>query len=122
MSTKAQIEILESLDVADEGSYYTISGAGGDLQEWMDGYEELLTEADIGKPTKWCQTTGAAVNAYASRRGKVAERDQFQSDLVFLLFPLDGLAVGALAIFKLKMMDRWFDDIVANMVGLKGEE
>lgn len=113
---ETEIEMLDSLEDAYEGSYYCIAGAGGDLQEWVDGYEKLMEEAEIGKPVKWYRTNGAAVNAYASERGMVAKPNQFQSDLVILLFPLDDLAVGALAIFKLQMQDRWFDDVIDNMV------
>ena len=31
-----------------------------------------------------------------------------------MAFPLDGLDVNKLAMFKLQMRDRWFDDIVDN--------
>ena len=33
----------------------------------------------------------------------------------FLAFPLDGLNVNKLAILKLQLGDRWFDDIVDNL-------
>lgn len=32
-----------------------------------------------------------------------------------LMFPLDGLNVGKLAMFKIRFGVRWFDDIVDNM-------
>jgi hypothetical protein len=101
------------LAAAHAGSYYTIAGAGGDLQEWITGYGDLLEQEGIGRPAAWFQTTGQAVNTFAGPA--VASRDQFPSDLAILLFPLDGLAVGKLAIFKLRMRDRWFDDVVDNM-------
>ena len=104
---------LTDLDPAYKGSYYTIPGAGGDLAEWTTGYEDLLAKENIGKPTVWYTTTGAAVNSYAGEG--VAARDQFPSDLTFLLFPLDGLNAGKLAMLKLAMADRWFDDIIDNM-------
>lgn len=105
------------LGTAAEGSFYTIRGVGGPLAEWLAGYEGLLEAAGIGKPQEWFQTTGAQVNFYAqvSKGGPIRDQDQFQPDLGFLLFPLDGLDVGKLAIFRLRMEDVWFDDMIANM-------
>jgi len=97
------------LQKAYEGSYYAILGAGGDLAQWTEGYEGLLAEEGIGKPAEWFQTTGAAVNQFAGGS------DPFEKDLTILLFPLDGLETGKLAMFKLRMEDRWFDDVVQNM-------
>jgi len=93
-----------------EGSYYTIIGCGGELRDWMDGYEELLTKAEIGKPSEWFEFTGRDMNAEYGLTGN----NRYPDDLHFLCFPLDGLAVGKLAMFKLQMGDRWFDDIVDN--------
>lgn len=110
------ITTLEDLASAEGGSYYFIGGAGGDLDEWVTGYEELLVKEEIGKPVRWHQTNGAAINHHAEHGGyDVADRDHFPSDLVCLLFPLDGLDVGRLAMFKLRMEDRWFDDVIMNM-------
>lgn len=121
--TTTTIHPLASLALADDGSWYTILGAGGDLQEWVAGYEKELVEAGCGTPTQWFQTTGAAINHYAAtRRGPLRPEDEFQPDLTVLLFPLDGLDVGRLAIFKIRWQDRWFDDIVDNMRPLVGEE
>lgn len=103
------------LTTAEDGSWYTIAGAGGDPQEWVEGVEQLLEDKGIGKPVAWYQCTGADVNEHAG--DSVRPNDQFQEDLTFLLFPLEGLHVGKLAMFKLAMQDRWFDDIVQNMRG-----
>lgn len=104
----------EDLERAYDGSFYTISGAGGDLDEWVEGYEKMLAElADIDKPTEWFQTTGAAVNEFAGENNT----NPFLDDCVLLLFPLDGLNIGALAMFKLAAGDRWFDDVIDNMRG-----
>lgn len=106
------MKTLDNLRDAEQGSYYTIVGAGGSLDEWVTGYEKILEEAEIGKPVEWFTTTGAAVNSHTSPTN---EHDAFPDDLAFLLFPLDGLDVGKLAMFKLRMQDRWFDDIVDNI-------
>lgn len=102
----------DTLQAAKDGSFYTIIGAGGDPAEWVKGYEDLLEKEGIGKPKQWFTTTGAAVNSLA---GVHDGPRAFQLDLTFLLFPLDGLHVGKLALFKINMMDRWFDDVVDNM-------
>lgn len=110
------------LTAAEAGSFYTIVGTGGDPQEWVDGVEKLLAEKGIGKPVAWYQTTGLDINEHAN---PPQWQNAFQSDLSVLLFPLDGLAVGKLAMFKIAMQDRWFDDIVQNMRGFDqagGEE
>lgn len=98
------------LQKAYNGSYYTILGAGGDLQEWVDGYNEMLAEEGIGKPTDWFYAKGAQVNKEFGLTGSEA----FKARLTILFFPLDGLDIGKLAIFKLRRGDRWFDDIIDN--------
>lgn len=100
----------EILRKAYEGSYYTITGAGGDLDEWKNGYAKILADEGIGTITGWIEFTGEDMNAEFSLTGD----NRYPDDLHFLAFPLDGLNVGRLAIFKIKMQDRWFDDIVDN--------
>lgn len=92
------------------GSYYTITGAGGDLQEWKDGYTDMLKEQGIGEITEWFEFSGADMNEIYQLNGN----NRYPADLHFMAFPLDGLNVSKLAMFKLKMGDRWFDDIVNN--------
>lgn len=101
------------LAAAKAGSWYFIAGCGGDLQEWVEGYTKELQEAEIGTPKQWFQTTGAAVNTFKGM--SYGDRDAFDPTLTCLLFPLDGLDVGRLAMFKLRWQDRWFDDVLANM-------
>lgn len=104
------MEKLTNLNEAVEGSYYTITGAGGDVNEWVNGYNGMLKEAKIGTPKKWYTFTGKDMNETYSLRGTT----EYPEDLTFLAFPLDGLNVGKLAMFKIKNDDRWFDDIVNN--------
>lgn len=99
-------------------SYYTILGAGGDLQEWVDGYEKLLADAEVGKPTAWYTCKGKDINEEFGLIGDNA----FQDGLTCLFFPLDGLHIGKLAMFKLMHGDRWFDDIIDNSVEKEEEE
>ena len=109
---------LDDLNKAYEGSYYFIAGAGGDLDQWLDGYHDLLAEKEIGKPARWFKTTGAAVNMHAmTKKGQITESDCFPLDCTILMFPLDGLAMDRLPIFKIAMQDRWYDDVIQNMRG-----
>ena len=105
------IKKTQGLQQAYEGSYYTIIGTGGDLDEWVAGYEESMGREKIGKPKAWYTAKGHEVNAFI---GVHMGPHAFNPDVTFLLFPLDGLNVGKLALFKLAMQDRWFDDIVDN--------
>lgn len=103
-----------ALERAYFGSYYTIIGVG-DETEFIQGYEELLAENGIAKPSQWIRTSGSEVNDYMESDGtELGERDRFRDDCTFLLFPLDGIEIGGLSLFKLRMDDRWFDDIVEN--------
>ena len=99
------------LEEAYNGSYYTITGCGGNLQEWKEGYQELLDKEEIGKITKWVEFTGKDVNDEL----QLTSKNRYQDDLHFLAFNLDGLNISKLAMFKIKMCDRWFDDIVDNL-------
>lgn len=92
------------------GSWYTIFGTGGDLQEWVAGYERELAEQNIGTPKQWYRTTGAQINQFLK---PTEDRDWLPADLTVLMFPLDGLS-SKLPIFKIVMQDRWFDDFVDN--------
>jgi len=102
----------ETLKKAYDGSYYTITGAGGDLNEWKNGYAEMLKERNIGTITEWVEFTGADMN----NEFKLTGDNRYADDLHFLAFSLDGLNIGKLAMFKIQMQDRWFDDIVGNAV------
>ena len=106
-----------NLKEAYKHSYYTIIGAGGDLQEWVDGYEDWLNEQGIGKPVEWLTCKGKDVN---EEFGIIGD-NRFQSDVTLLFFPLDGLNIGKLAIFKLMHGDRWFDDVIDNSVEVEEE-
>ena len=103
-------DVDKLLDKAYNGSYYTITGAGGDLEEWKNGYQELLNKEGIGTIKEWITFTGSDMNTKYNLTGDNA----YPNDLTFLAFPLDGLDIGKLAIFKIRMQDRWFDDIVDN--------
>ena len=99
------------LEEAYNGSYYTITGCGGDLDEWKNGYQKLLDKEEIGKITRWVEFTGKDINDEL----QLIESCKYEDNLHFLAFNLDGLNVGKLAMFKIKMQDRWFDDVIDNL-------
>lgn len=103
----------DQLKEAYDGSYYTISGAGGEITEWISGLTKILKARDIGTPVKWLVTTGAAVNRFAGP--KCSDSSYFPEDLSILMFGLEGLNIGNLAWLKLEAQDRWFDDVIQNM-------
>lgn len=116
MTTDIPLLTLADLDRAYQGSWYFIAGCGAPLDEWTTGYEDLLAEEEIGKPSAWYQVSGETVNRYAEQGGNIISYHYaFQSDIACLLFPLDRLHTGRLAIFKILMQDRWFDDVIDNM-------
>ena len=104
------ITTAELFKNAYDGAYYTITGAGGRIEDWKEGYDKLLQERGIGKASAWYQFTGKDMNEHYHLTGN----NRYPDDLTFLCFPLDGLHVGRLAFFKMAMRDRWFNDIVDN--------
>ena len=100
----------EIFTAAYNGSFYTITGCGGNLDEWTNGYCRLLKEKGVGEPEGVITFRGKDMNMEYGLTGDNAYPD----GLTFLMFPLTGLNMGRLAIFKILMSDRWFDDIVDN--------
>lgn len=84
-----------------------LQSCGGDLQEWVDGINEMLTEEGI------------------LRNGsKFTDCSSFEHDgLTCLLFPLKGVDIDAsrLAIWRLRTHDTfggtWLSDYVPNSLG-----
>lgn len=93
-------------------SAFTIEGAGGDLNEWMEGLNGEMTKLNIGNVNTFYTFKGKLMNDTYALTGK----NKYQDALTFLCFRLDGLDVGKLAIFKMQFGARWLDDIVDNNV------
>ncbi|QQR29045.1 hypothetical protein I5Q82_09240 [Acutalibacter muris] len=84
-----------------------LQGCGGDLREWVDGINEMLTEEGILRDGS-----------------KFSDCLAFEHDgLTCLLFPFEGVNVdmGRLAIWRLKTHDSfggtWLSDYVPNRLG-----
>ena len=87
-----------------------LQGCGGSLDEWVDGFNEILTESGI-------LLNGTKFNANNCRT--------FENDkLTNLLFPFDDsvkLNIGALAMWRLQTHDqfsgKWLSDYVDDHLG-----
>ena len=101
---------MDKFDKMYKGSWYTITGAGGDINEWKEGYNKMLADNGIGSVDTWEVFSGLEMNQRYGLTGSNAYKD----DLTFLAFPLDGLDILKLSFFKVVNCDRWFDDIVDN--------
>ena len=100
-----------------EGSYYTITGCGGNIDDWIVGYCNLLGREGIGSDICFIHFTGKDYNEAFHLTGN----NRYPDDLNFLCFPLEGIRdIGKLAMFKITMGDRWFDDIVDNDLRREG--
>lgn len=117
-TTSDPIEFIDRdrLVDAENGSWFTILGAGGDLSEWVTGITDAMAERDLGRPVRWYQTNGAVVNEYATqKKGPIVDDDRLPGGTVVLMFPLEGLPISRMAIFRIQYDARWFDDVISNM-------
>ena len=84
-----------------------LQGCGGDLKEWVDGINDMLTESGI------LQNESRFEKAYTFKN----------ENLTCLLFPFDDvqLDVGKLAIWRLRTREdfgsTWLSDYVENSLG-----
>ena len=104
---------LHELRKMDNKEGLVLQGCGGDLQEWVDGINEMLTENGI------LQNENRFEKAYTFSN----------ENLTCLLFPFDGvqLDVGRLAMWRLKTRETfgstWLSDYVNNRLnGFVNEE
>ena len=104
---------LHELRKMDNKEGLVLQGCGGDLQEWVDGINEMLTENGI------LQNENRFEKAYTFNN----------ENLTCLLFPFDGvqLDVGRLAMWRLKTRETfgstWLSDYVNNRLnGFVNEE
>lgn len=76
-----------TFNAAYNGSYYTILGCAGDLNEWTAGYKDLLETRGIGTPKEFITFKGADMNEFYGLTGDNAYNDE----LTCLMFPLNAL-------------------------------
>ena len=100
---------IEQLRQMENQEGLVLQGCGGDLQEWVDGINNLLTKAQILRNGSKFQSENVAV---------------FRHDgLTNLYFPFEGadLNVGRLAMWRLQTHGQfggtWLSDYVPNRLG-----
>lgn len=104
---------LQELRKMNNSEGLILQGCGGDLQEWVDGINEMLTE-----------------NGILQNESKFEKAYTFNNEnLTCLLFPFDGvqLDVGRLAMWRLETRETfgstWLSDYVDNRLnGFVNEE
>ena len=98
---------LHELRKMNDSEGLVIQGCGGDLKEWLDGINEMLTERGI------LQNRSRFEKAYTFNNEK----------LTCLLLPFDGvkLDIGKLAMWRLETRENfgstWLSDYVPNNLG-----
>ena len=98
---------LHELRKMNDSEGLVIQGCGGDLKEWLDGINEMLTERGI------LQNRSRFEKAYTFNNEK----------LTCLLLPFDGvkLDIGKLAMWQLETRENfgstWLSDYVPNNLG-----
>lgn len=104
---------LHELRKMDNKEGLVLQGCGGDLQEWVDGINDMLTESGI------LQNESKFEKAYTFNN----------ENLTCLLFPFEGvqLDVGRLAMWRLETRETfgstWLSDYVDNRLnGFVNEE
>lgn len=104
---------LHELRKMENSEGLVLQGCGGDLQEWVDGINDMLTESEI------LRNGSRFEKAYTFNN----------EDLTCLLFPFDGvqLDVGKLAMWRLETRETfgsaWLSDYVDNRLnGFVNEE
>lgn len=95
---------LHDLRKMNDSEGLVLQGCGGDLQEWVDGINDMLTESGI------LQNDNRFEKAYSFKNG----------GLTCLLFPFEDvqLDVGKLAIWRLRTREdfgsTWLSDYIVN--------
>ena len=98
---------LHDLRKMNDSEGLVLQGCGGDLQEWVNGINDMLTESGI------LSGGNRFEKAYSFKNG----------ELTCLLFPFDDvqLDVGKLAIWRLRTREdfgsTWLSDYVPNRLG-----
>lgn len=98
---------LHDLRKMNDSEGLILQGCGGDLQEWVNGINDMLTESGI------LQNESRFEKAYSFHN----------EDLTCLLFPFDDvqLDIGKLAMWRLQTHEQfggtWLSDYVPNRLG-----
>ena len=99
---------LELYELGSEG--IVLMGAGGDLQQWVDGITEQLAEAEIIKendPSSWIEE--------AFTLNDNVKGDDGRRDLVLMFGKEADIEMGKMAMWRLRFGDcSWVSDFKVN--------
>lgn len=93
-------------------SYSTILGAGGDLQEWVNGITEWMKENNFGEMSNIVTFKGKDVN----KIWDLKDNNKLPNDLTILAWSNDKIDLNKYCISRMQMGIRWFDDIIDNSI------
>ena len=100
-----KVDFQELAHISRENEGLVLLGAGGDLNEWVDGITDMLHEQEIAVSSNPSQVWDGAY---------VTETTGGRTDLV-LMFGTDTLKIGKLAMWRLAFGDAsWLSDYVVN--------
>lgn len=94
-------------------SAFTFIGAGGNLNDWMVGINDVLKQHLINQVSRFYTWNGKLMNDMYG----LTQNNAYQDDITFLAFDITEIPmdqIGKLSMLKLTMHARWLDDIVDN--------
>ena len=94
-------------------SAFTFIGAGGNLNDWMIGINDILKQHLINQVSRFYTWNGKLMNDMY----ELTQNNAYQDDLNFLAFDITEIPmdqIGKLSMLKLAMGARWLDDIIDN--------
>lgn len=94
-------------------SAFTFIGAGGNLNDWMIGINDILKQHLINQVSRFYTWNGKLMNDMY----ELTQNNAYQDDLTFLAFDITEIPmdqIGKLSMLKLAMGARWLDDIIDN--------
>ena len=106
-ATEQDIEALRNK------SAFTFVGAGGNLNDWMVGINDILKQHSINQVSKFYTWNGKLMNDMY----ELTQNNAYQDGITFLAFDISEIPmdqIGKLSMLKLTMRARWLDDIVDN--------
>lgn len=94
-------------------SAFTFIGAGGNLDEWMVGINDVLKQNGINQVSTFYTWKGKVMNDMY----ELTWNNAYQDDITFLAFDITEIPmdqIGKLSMLKIQYGARWLDDIVDN--------
>lgn len=106
--SRTKAKAIDRFPEMKENPWYTISGCGGDIEDWKSGYQKFLDEEGAGTIKEWVKFYGKDLNAYCGLTGDTAYPALYK----YLAFPTEGLDLAALNVIKKGRGDKWFSEVL----------